>query len=127
MSRLIDAGKLKENITQYQGYVIETINGDVSITVDDALELINKQSTVEINQWIPCSERLPNIRKYKTGGPIEYNVMIKDAEVPTTLFINDNDQWLDYYGVYNCSDYTSYKVIAWQSLPEPYKEETNEQ
>ena len=74
------------------------------------------------NGWIPCSERLPSFderRKsycrnvYGSG----FIVMIKGATIPTTLYIKmEEDVWFD-------DNYNYYNVIAWQPLPEPYREE----
>lgn len=43
--------------------------------------------------------------------------MIKGATIPTTLYIKmEEDVWFD-------DNYNYYNVIAWQPLPEPYREE----
>ena len=78
------------------------------------------------NQWIPCSERLPNkpsgdeycwCSSHKADVPAcEYIVMIKGAELPTALFW-DGCHWFDING-----DETLYPVVAWQPLPEPWEE-----
>ena len=64
------------------------------------------------NGWIACSERLPE----KQG---EYIVMIEGAIIPTCLTYNNISQ--TWYGIdYDALNY--YSVVAWQPLPEPYKE-----
>lgn len=74
-------------------------------------------------EWIPVSERLPenNMKKCvkcfdpTTGRDVyaeEYIVMIDGAILPTTLNW-DEEKWFD--------DVVSYKVIAWQPLPEPWE------
>lgn len=67
-------------------------------------------------KWIPVSERLPDVRRYEDGEPIKFIVMIKYAEVPTTLSVDDDGNWFDDSNIFK--DY--YVVIAWQPLPEPY-------
>lgn len=61
----------------------------------------------DTNKWIPCSERLPNT----------YN----------NLLICQSDGYVNvgYYSLNEFKDINSYlykDVIAWQPLPEPYKE-----
>lgn len=79
-----------------------------------------------INKWIPVSQRLPDVRQRENGEPIEFIVMIKDAVVPTVLSIDNNGNWFDFMcHDYDMPEYLSggYDVIAWQPLPEPYREE----
>ena len=79
------------------------------------------------NQWIPCSERLPN----KPNGAEsywcsacecevhaeQYIVMIKGAVLPTALFW-DGYRWFD-----TDLNETLYPVVAWMPFPEPWKGE----
>lgn len=74
--------------------------------------------------WIPVSEKLPEARQHDNGEPIEFIAMIKGAEVPTALSINEQDEWFSYDEMfYGEGRYNNYDVVAWQPLPEPYKEE----
>lgn len=84
--------------------------------------------------WIPCSEPewistketqppKPNGAKYYSldGEDIaadEYNVMIKGATEPTSLFWS-GDVWFSPYGI--DAGYT-YNVTHWMPLPKPPKE-----
>ena len=77
-------------------------------------ELIESEAGAE-SGWIPCSERLPEIRedvlatvKY-SGFMGMYGTWIKTGHLE-----NDNDWFGDCIGG---------KVIAWMPLPEPYKED----
>lgn len=82
----------------------------------------------KINKWIPCSERLPEepeelptedefIEEMILDGKFkEYIVTIYGAKVTTTLYYFGNGNWYDEISS-EC-----YKVIAWQPLPETYKE-----
>ncbi len=74
------------------------------------------------NGWIPCSERLPSqeerLKSYcRNMYGSSFIVMIREATIPTTLYIKMNeDIWFD-------EERSCYDVIAWQPLPEPYREE----
>ena len=70
------------------------------------------------SDWIPTSKRCPNDQELKEDS--EFLVCVDGAEVPTALYCyKDND------GTYSWNDYegNSYDVIAWQNMPEFYKEE----
>lgn len=62
----------------------------------------------ENNGWILCSDQLPII------DDREYNVIIKGAIRPTTLFYSDN-HW---YDEYDHRRLNFYNVYAWQPLPD---------
>lgn len=69
--------------------------------------------------WIPVSEKLPNEEEFKEAYcrnkyAAEFVVMIEDATRPTTLYYK-NGSWFD-------EERNYYSVVAWQPLPEPYKE-----
>ena len=87
------------------------------------IECINNQH--KIGEWIPCSKRLPEEPENTSedvesdileGKLKEYIVHIKDAEIPTCLYYAGKGCWWDEVANDFC------KVIAWQPLPEPYKE-----
>ena len=65
--------------------------------------------------WIPVEERLPEKPENGYQEP-EYNVMIKDAIIPTTLKFTSKGKWKDDLG-------QEYEIIAWRPLPEPYRPE----
>ena len=73
------------------------------------------------SRWIPASERLPEIRLHK-GEPIEFITMVKGEQAPRTLYIDREDSWRHVDSYYDPYDDYKYNVIAWQPLPEPYKE-----
>ena len=68
--------------------------------------------------WIPVEERLPEKPENGYQEP-EYNVMIKDAIIPTTLKFTSKGKWKDDLG-------QEYEIIAWRPLPEPYRPEGSE-
>ena len=72
----------------------------------------------DTNKWIPCSERLPEKKDNELKcGRGEYNGTVADRKghVFTTSVIYDynNKKWVEE---------DIWEVIAWQPLPEPYKE-----
>lgn len=90
------------------------------------LMLYEIQNTLEslpsAQQWIPCSERLPEIKEHHTSEPcIVYcdNEAYAFAELEENIF--GQVGW-------NCERVDDYReaagtVIAWMPLPEPYKGE----
>lgn len=122
--RLIDANALDEEVRNF----FLTIIGDPSQSTvvreckESFRRIIDEQPTVyEANDWIPVDERLPEARQHDNGEPIEFIAMIKGAEVPTVLSINEQDEWFSYDEMfYGEGRYNNYDVVAWKPLPEPY-------
>lgn len=64
----------------------------------------------------------PDVPKWKAENGYqepEYNVMIKDAIIPTTLKFTSKGKWKDDLG-------QEYEIIAWRPLPEPYHQERSD-
>lgn len=93
-------------------------------TPEDAIDAVN--NVLSANQWIPCSERLPNehgeyLVYYKTNKHehikiLEYGVAEQHGETINNCWFKPNCDFND--SIYN-------NVIAWQPLPEPYVEVGN--
>lgn len=70
---------------------------------------------VTVQRWIPCTERLPEHYMLHVEEdlfePMDFNVMIQGAELPTTLCF-DGKEWRSREG-------DVYEVACWQPLPEP--------
>ena len=80
---------------------------------DEAIEIVKQEAEQYNNGWIPCSEKLPEVRqdvlvtvKY-TGFMGMHGYWIKTGHMEA-----ENDWWGDCAGG---------EVIAWQPLPEVYK------
>ena len=96
----------------------------------DALEQAKTNCSEFPNNWIPCSERLPEedtevliSYRYKEGEGDTDHVNIDITSYGTTCFggreIHTLKEWrqpFDYF-------HANYEVIAWMPLPEPYKGE----
>jgi hypothetical protein len=96
-------------------------------TTEAVAKTIMEQPTVEVPQWIPCSERLPNESEtwylnIEEGihEPNNFIVQVRGAELPTVAMFNGETFIHGYaddgYGF--CDE-----IIAWMPLPESYKGE----
>ena len=84
---------------------------------DEAIEIVKHESEQYNNVWIPCSEKLPEVRqdvlvtvKY-TGFMGMHGYWIKTGHMEA-----ENDWWGDCAGG---------EVIAWQPLPKPFQKGDN--
>lgn len=97
----------------------ECINKATQLAFDDAKNIVQEVEEEYNDGWIPCSERLPD----EAFGCL---VTVMDCEPSTqTDFKNilpyfvgyDSHSWNDADG-----NEIPFEVIAWQKLPETYKE-----
>ena len=107
--RLIDADLLRS--TEQTGKVFSEECDELY----GILQLIDEQPTIEQPQWIPCSEGLPleqGVYIVSCASKNGYGFVSGDY-----FYISDNTEcgFFDAFGA---------DVIAWQLLPQPYKEET---
>lgn len=106
---------IRASTSKYTGFMEMEMYTD-----DDAVEAINGVSSAQ--QWIPCSERLPEeyvdvlvwFEYYRFG---EYNRMY------STYGIGDYDAEYDKWWINHESGWRGLHVFAWMPLPEPYKGE----
>ena len=84
---------------------------------NEAIEIVKQEAERYNNGWIPCSEKLPDVRqdvlvtvKY-TGFMGMHGYWIKTGHMEA-----ENDWWGDCAGG---------EVIAWQPLPEPFQKGDN--
>jgi hypothetical protein len=106
------------------GTVVDSFN----TTKDRVLEALD----IKLPQWIPCSERLP-IEEYKNDKNIRGETAIYPVLVTMKHIVSEENKecifvheaWFFEYrgnlGFYS-SDLEKINAIAWQPLPEPYKE-----
>ena len=129
MGRLIDADELIKFFQEMEDKYHEASEQAVSeygimtlIRVakvyENAIAMVNALAEEHNNGWIPCSERLPKetndylVTQYNKNAIDEYC----DGYKVETLFFDENGWWDD------TDYYCGWEIIAWQSLPEPYKE-----
>lgn len=107
--------KLLEQLEENAFEVHTREYGNVEVVGIDAINDVIEQVADEYKgDWIPCSERLPEIRQdclvtvRYTGIMGMYGLWVKTGHMEA-----ENDWWGDCVGG---------EVIAWQPLPEPYQE-----
>lgn len=134
---MIDEKKLHKEIGDW--FKSEICSGRYEIdTVDASAEvrrIIDKQP--KVNEWIPCSERLPdeltpvNVT-WVNRNPTIYYENIKDIPFTATA-VYCNEKWFWWSSI--CEDILAeygrndaemvdegVEILAWMPLPEPYKE-----
>ena len=81
------------------------------------------KTTHAVNDWIPCSERLP-----KSNGVYNVTRIINDgftcANITDTCYFDGVDTWHDDTRVNHGRKYVD-GIIAWKPLPEPYMEDND--
>ena len=92
---------------------IEGLGLQPLITVDDAIKILNGLPSAQPEpQWIPCSERPPEV---------ENNVAKRVLVTTSWTMVCEAHYCVDHWEM-NDIDYKLSSVIAWMPLPEPYKE-----
>lgn len=96
--------------------IIEQLKEEGCIVDNDAgnraEEIIRKHMN---DGWIPVEERMPEVPNGTDDEDCpEFNVIVKGADIATTLKCGPDGTWFD-------DDGYVYNVIAWQPLPEPYR------
>ena len=99
-----------------------------------SISIINKLAEEYNNGWIPCSERLPEDRDWCLvvfqEGDSDFVLVPRVAEyIGRETVCTTNEGWLiidmeDEIGIN--AYYKNLKCIAWQPLPQPYKEGSEE-
>lgn len=128
MRRLIDANELIEEIQSHRMVITGLRFGkgalkDFVKRYDESiLKIIDDQPTV--NDWIPCSERMPKMHREDMEEEGEYYmisdpVLVTDGNKMYVAEYETDDGYRYGWHSYEGEDYEG--IIAWQQLPEPYR------
>lgn len=137
--RLIDADELRKNVLKWMpsnpcGKEEKEFPFETDICVSMIMEIDETPTIVSEQNWILCSERMPEEREWI--GTKQFGTTISD-EVYVTFETPDGQRFAKHISFQNGklsrSDaeimrvwHNGAKPIAWQPLPEPYKGDSNE-
>ena len=136
--RLIDADELRKNVLKWMpsdpcGKEEKEFSFETDICVSMIMEIDETPTIVSEQNWILCSERMPEEREWI--GTKQFGTTISD-EVYVTFETPDGQRFAKHISFQNGklsrSDaeimkvwYKGAKPIAWQPCPEPYKGDSN--
>ena len=113
--RLIDADVLIKTIRENDYLVVDYFNSkDRGMFTSGILQAIDEQPSVQPEpQWIPCSERLPDMGFSVLVTAIQNNFVYVAEAVMEMDGTWSQMRW--------SASLKANEVIAWMPLPEPYK------
>ena len=112
----------------------DDVMGSIRCGVRLARNIIEDLPSAQPVQWIPCSERLPEIKQHvllSCYGRVIYGRMIsEDGNSGYPVFeicdsVGEKRPIVLETTVH--SKFTTSRIIAWMPLPEPYREERTEE
>lgn len=130
---MIDSKKIYDYIKMQINPYGKTFKGTIFEFGTKIMEYIKNMEKQPKVEWIPCSERMPEERdsifvKFK-GTDMWHKAMFEKIsdEVNVTVELKDGTRMTKTAytvdGKWNVEkEYRKQKVIAWQPLPEPYRE-----
>lgn len=89
--------------------LIESSELKTMIKKQEVMKAINQAVKENNNGWVKCSDRLPDK---------QIRVLVKTDKSPLVIGWLMFDEWYTDFG----NGYGNLDVIAWQPLPEPFKE-----
>ena len=110
--------KILDRFETLENIFIKGNSHNVAAGVSKAKEIVHEVAEEYNNGWIPCSERLPDKAGYEVLATLENSFGQRRVTIIFTGY-GDESFWH-----YNNKEYDleAWKVIAWQPLPELYKE-----
>ena len=110
--------KILERFETLENIFIKGNSHNVAAGISKAKEIVHEVAEEYNNGWIPCSEGLPDKAGYEVLATLENSFGQRRV---TIIFTGYGDE-----SFWHCNnkeiDIEVWKVIAWQPLPEPYKE-----
>ena len=110
--------KILDRFETLENIFIKGNSHNVAAGVSKAKEIVHEVAEEYNNGWIPCSERLPDKAGYEVLATLENSFGQRRV---TIIFTGYGDE-----SFWHCNnkeyDLEAWKVIAWQPLPELYKE-----
>lgn len=111
---------IKDRLIQLKNEVESTGDGAYfsKNNISKIVELLLADLDEKENGWIPVSERLPEIKM-----PYEECYLVTDGRFCWMAYYIREKEWIfaDCTNCKNKIDWTG--IVAWQPLPEPYKED----
>lgn len=128
---------IKDRLSSYHDWMQDIVNRYKLVTARDFLEMIEQlqedlEQDEKENGWIPVSEKLPeDERECLVTLEKVYGTPEIFMGIASYLKFGNDGYWNEKkYGYLEWDKYSDghggtkmYKVIAWMSLPEPYKED----
>ena len=110
--------KILDRFETLENIFIKGNSHNVAAGVSKAKEIVQEVAEEYNNGWIPCSERLPDKAGCEVLATLENSFGQRRV---TIIFTGYGDE-----SFWHCNnkeyDLEAWKVIAWQPLPELYKE-----
>lgn len=121
---MIDEKKLIKELKKIFESDEENINCTLSDFAYHVFDCIEEQP--KVGEWIPCSERLPEMHREDMEAEGEY-YMISNPVIVTDgqqIYIAEYEADMDYrYGWHSLDGEDYDNIIAWMPLPKPYRPE----
>lgn len=124
---------IKDRLSDYHDFMKKLVDDHQMVLASDVLEMIEQlqddlEQDEKENGWIPVSE-MPNCCGYPVLLTVENKFGQRDVCKAFTNYMKEGKQLFYTNEKEFCAELTSsklseaWKPIAWQPLPEPYKED----
>lgn len=102
---------IEKLIGRLEEYKKQWLDADYLDGIDEIIEIVNQLAEEYNSGWIPCDENLPNHNQTVIFQTEDGMVETGHYDVEKDWCVNDS-----YFP-------NAFRFIAWQPLPDPYKEE----